>query len=525
MTSKGASSAVRLTLPTLLVGPRAQGRNYDILRRSSEEPLARELQGLISDFILSLAGWAEGKPPEFVAYFPVAADGRSAVLARGRYLGEASQGSIATAVLILLDAAAMRAIGDAPQQLIPFLPDPQDAQAGGEPLSVDVLPGGEAPSGGRLSRLGAAWRDRVLDTGGEDPRAVLVEALYAVQPRAQRSRLTGWASTAGLPKVGRFSPAELFRLVTHASDDRGALEDLPHLPMRLEGGLLVGDEVDVPEARQAWERLRSLEGSPALHKALDALAWSPNSAGIAAADMVALGAIDACLTLQPSTQVELLTALARKAADKSDPLHTALRQGLMGAFTGLIDTTPAAAPTYIDAYVEAGPEAIEQVRPVLAAAAARVEVLNRLKSETVADLVRGGVLDAFAGEVTDKTLVGLDKTRALDLLNLAVTRAVGNDKHWRLACLLTAQLARAGALPSGKASAFGQVLEALAKPRDGRDLADAAVVRLVHDQAPQHFGLFVRRALTPALADGTAPRRQLRAALASLTALKLGAPR
>lgn len=523
MTGKSATSPVRLTLPTLLVGPRAQGRNYDILRRSSEEPLARELQGLISDFTLSLAGWAEGKPPEFVAYFPVG-EGRGAVLARGRYLGEASQGSIATAVLVLLDPAALKAVGDAPHQLIPFLPDPQDAKAGAEALTVDVLPGGEAPLSGRLSRLGAAWRDRVLDTGGEDPRAVLVEALYAVQPRAQRSRLTGWASTAGLPKIGRFSPAELFRLITHASSDRGALEDLPHLPMRLEGGLLVGDEVDAPEARQAWERLRALDGSPSLQRALDGLAWSPNSAGIAAADMVALGAIDACLTLQPSTQVELLTALSRKAADRSDPLHPALRQGLMGAFTGLIDTTPSAAPTYVDAYVQAGPEAVEQVRPVLAAAAGRIEVLNRLKSETVSALVSGGVLDAFAGEVSPEALAGLDPASALGLLNLAVTRAVGNDRHWRLACLLTAQLARAGALPSDRASAFDRILDALAKPRDGRDLAEAAVVKLVHAAAPERFGVFVRRALAPALADGAAPARQLRAALASLTALKLGAP-
>lgn len=523
MTARTASRPVRLTLPTLLVGPRAQGRNYDILRRSSEDALARELQGLISDFTLSLAGWAEGKPPEFVAFFPVAG-GKGSIMARGRYLGEASQGSIATAVLVLLDSAALKAVGDAPQQLIPFLPDPQDPQAGAEPLVADVLPGGEAPLAGRLSRLGAAWRDRVLDTGGEDPRAALVEALYAVQPRAQRSRLTGWASTAGLPKIGRFSPAELFRLVTHASGDTRALEDLPHLPMRLEGGLLIGDEVDVPEARQAWERLRALEGSPALHKALEALAWSPASAGIAAADMVALGAIDACLTLDTGTQIELLTALARRAADRSDPLHTALRQGLMGAFTGLIDTTPASAPTYIDAYVEAGPEAIEQARPVLAAAAGRIEVLKRLKPVTVEALVRAGALDAFAGDVAPQALGKLDNASALALLNLAVVRAVGDDRHWRLACLLSAQLARAGSLPSDRASAFAQILEALAKPRDGRDLAEAAVVKLVHRQAPDRFGLFVRRALAPALADARAPERQMRAALASLTALQLGAP-
>ncbi len=530
MTEVGASpKRTRLTLPTLLIGPRSQGRNYDILRRSPGPPLSRDAQTMLTDFTLSLAGWADRRLDRFVAFFPLSSGDGLRAMARGRFLGEASHGTIAVASVILVDAEALKVLGGAPHQLLSALPDPESSAAGNEPLVVEVS--AERPRGDdRLSRLSVGWRDRILDVGVEDAEAVLVEALDAIEPPAQRTRITGWASTASLPYVGRFVPAEVFQLITHATDDRGTVADIPHLPMSLAGGHLVGEDVAAPPARQAWERVKALDGPPAMCAALAGLTWSARSADIAAADMVAIAAVDVCLKLDPANQAALLVALARKATDRHDPLSNDLRAGLQRAFAGLLSAAPSAAAGYVMDYMRAGsaaPAVIEQAYPVLRSAVSHIAVLRHLDGPTITSLCQGGLLDDFAADATLDALGQLASDRALTLLKQALLRAVDRREHWGLACRLTLRLLREKKL--GRAGALGvvAVLEQLVRrspdPVD-QELADVEVVRLAHAETPRLFPALIQRVISPALAAPQSSARFVAALAAALLTLKLGRP-
>ena len=519
----GGARSIDIRLPTLLVGPRAHGRNYDILRRTPDAVMSRDAQIVLTDFVLALAGWADRRLDRFVAFFPIDDQTASAALVRGRYLGDGSYGTIGIAAVALVDAATLSALNGEAHRLLPLLGDPERAEIGVASIAAKVEIN-ERPASARLARLGVGWRDRVLDTGGADAEAVLVEALDSIHPAAQRARITGWATTASLPHVGRFSPAAAFRLVTHRSDDQWTARDLPHLPMRLEGDRLVGDDVQVPEARQAWERLKALDGGPAIRAAIDSLTWSVEGAEMAASDLVAVSIIDVCLQLGALSQVMLLKAVAEKAADPADPIAPALRGGLERAFAGLVEaaSSPKAAALYIAGYVAGGPRVVGQAWPVLEAASRRVEILAELDDDALGQLMCNGLLDAV-GSLSPRDLESLPADRAYTLLTLSLERGLGAP-YRRLAGMLLVRLARGGDLDRERTVIAAKLLESLmslAQHADDRDLADAAIVELVRDHAPAAYPSFVRRSLSAGWANSTAATF-VATGLAVLTALKSG---
>ena len=253
-------------VPTAVIGPKAQGRNYG-LRRHAGPRLSSESQARLADFALSLAGWAMQRRQQFVAMLPLAADGSSFAVARARHLGEGELGPIAVAHLLLVDAALLDAIGWASPRLLRLLPQPEDPAFGLELLKVS--PKSLKPVVSRpMTAPRVGWSDVAIDVGDEDPEAALAALVEGIENPARRAGLTGWASTSLMTPVGDLAPARVFKLVTHPAVESPAAFQATH-------ELLSAKTMAEPTlAWKAWLQLAAIAEREPAAAALRSVQWS-----------------------------------------------------------------------------------------------------------------------------------------------------------------------------------------------------------------------------------------------------------
>ncbi|MBX7250036.1 MAG: hypothetical protein K1X35_13455, partial [Caulobacteraceae bacterium] len=434
----------------VLLGPWSRGRSYGVLKKSPGRDLEPAHQALLGDFALALANWAKRETGEFVCAFPLGGRGGAAVI-RARRLGEEELGPVAMAAALILPAEV--AAEGRLHRFLSQVPDPADPSAGEAEALVDPAAPAPAPP---VSNPGLAWADQIVALSG-DPEAALGALLEGVEPPEQAPRLDGWASTAALPENGQFSPAALFRLITHAGTLPAAR------PRRtagtLEAGRLAIEAAPPPVSWQAWTALR---GAPAARTAAEAAPWQPAWAGAPPADVVAFAAIAACKRLDAAGRVTLLLALADlAAASPSRPLREGFEGGFSETLAALVRAAdPADAAGYIRALAGAPAPLTPAIERGVAAAAASPQVLSRLTEPSLLRLGAGGLIDELAaGEwIADvKALRALGPATLASLLAAAAARAGASEPARRL----TALLAVAAADPAGDGKAVAPAVEAL----------------------------------------------------------------
>lgn len=494
-------------VPTAVIGPKAQGRNYG-LRRYAGPRLASESQARLADFALSLAGWAMLRRWRFVAMLPLAADGSAFAVARARHLGEGELGPVAVAHLLIVDAALLEALDWASSRLLRLLPEPEDTAFGQTPLIVS--PADLATSVVRpMTMPRAGWNDLAIDVGDEDPEAALCALIEGVDPPAQRARLTGWASTSLIAPAGDLDPARAFKLITHASAESPAAFQATHELVSLRTG------GEPPLAWKAWLKLAAIAEREPAAAALRSAQWSQDKARLPAADVMFEEIASACAALTPTAMVELLRAVMRHA-DGVDAASEALREGVSETFDALVAVADAqGAAFYVRGLTEGGvaSSALQGLNAAVAkpeVAAWLGDIASRLDLAKVAGLWASSLADdpafaetlaaaapAFVDAVLDAALPGLDDE--------ATRRLAG--------ALLRLQCQR----PSQDGLRLRQALSALlAKPPASVDaaLADPAVLAAAKTYAPELSAALAARAIPAGLRHARRPADFTRAAWA-----------
>jgi hypothetical protein len=502
-------------VPTAVIGPKAQGRNYG-LRRHAGPRLTSENQARLADLALSLAGWAMLRRRRFVAMLPLAADGGAFAVVRARHLGEGELGPIAVAHLLIVESELLEALDWASSRLLPLLPEPENAAFGIEPLMVrphDLL----STPGRHMPRAG--WGDMAVDVGDNDPEALLAALIEGVEPPAQRARLTGWASTSLIAPAGDLDPARVFKLVTHASAESPAAFRATHELSSLKSA------AEPPLAWKAWLRLAAIAEREPAAAALRSAQWSQDKARLPADDVMFEEIASACAALSPAAMVDLLRAVLRHA-DGVDAASAALREGVSETFDALVAVADAqGAAFYIRGLTDgAAPGVTSALRgldavmakPAVAAwlgdVAPQLDLVGvaRLWAETLAnnpefveDLAKAG--PAFLDTVLDVALAGLDAEAMPELAGTLL----------RLHCLGTA--------PDGVrvAQALSALLERPPSRADAA-LADPAVLTAATQFAPRLSNSLASRAIPTGLRQARRPIEFTRAAWALLAATREG---
>lgn len=504
-------------VPTAVIGPKAQGRNYG-LRRHAGPPLTSESQARLADFALSLAGWAMLRRHRFVAMLPLAVDGSSFAVARARHLGEGDLGPIAVAHLLIVDAPLLATLDWASSRLLRLLPEPDDDGFGLEPILVS--PGRLATGPDRpiaASRVG--WGDVAIDVGDKDPEATLRALIEGVDSPVQRARLTGWASTSLIAPAGALDPARVFKLVTHASAESPAAFQASHELLSLK-------TVAEPSLTwKAWLKLAAIAEREPAAASLRSAQWSRDKARLPADDVMFEEIASACADLTPAAMVGLLRAVMRHAGDV-DAVSEALREGVSETFNALVAVADAeGAAFYVRGLID-GADPVAQAalpglgdvmaRPAVAAwlgdVAHRLDLTDvvrlwaaRLAADpTYADaLVPAG--PAFLDAILDAALSGLEDeaTRRLagTLLRLHCLRPVVEGARVRFA--LSALLAR----PPTSADAA---------------LADPSVLTAARTFVPELSATLAARAIPVGLREAQHPADFTRAAWALVAAASAG---
>ena len=494
MTARPPSS---LILPLALIGPRAQGRSYGVLATSLGFAPSDEAAAALTDVALVLSAWAEHGGGAFAMLVPLERSGLS-LLMRARYVGRAELGQVATGVAAFVDRGAAEALGHRVHRLLARLPHELPREGFG-PLVVD--PSSLQASPGRLPDIGLGWEDAVVDGGGHDPEAVLCALLEAIQPEAQRERIGGWATSGGLTRKGRLTPAA-FNLIVHAPEDAARAGEAA--AGRRRASLDALPTPQPPLAWEAWLRLTALDGlPPAAAARVAALRWSPDNARLQPADVVALAVVQACVALAVADRAALLVQIAREPFE-----------GFAAAFERAIETLAKAA---------ASPGQLAALLGAFLAGADR-EALKRLSRRL--DLFAAWEVLALLGppEIATLLQIGLVRTLArrgvpppagspltAPLLADACKRAGGSAQVRAFAVTLARAAAETGdaaaqaaladllalpasaedrrlATPSLAAAAGSDALEAalsaravrpvLRAPRDARELCDALAAAL-----------------------------------------------
>lgn len=501
-----------VSVPTAVIGPKAQGRNYG-LRRYAGPRLSSESQARLADFALSLAGWAMLRRRRFVAMLPLAADGASFAVARARHLGEGELGPVAVAHLLIVDAALIEALGWASPRLLRLLPEPEDAAFGLEPLTVS--PSSLAKPAARpivAARVG--WADLAIDVGDEDPEATLCALVEGVEPPSQRARLTGWASTSLMTPAGDLDPARTFRLVTHAASESPAAFQATHELVSLKA------TAEPSLAWKAWLKLAAIAEREPAAAALRSAQWSQDKARLPADDVMFEEIASACANLAPPAMVALLRAVMHHA-DGSDAVSAALRDGVSETFDALIAVADAeGAAFYVRGLVD-GAEPI--ALPGLAEAIARPavaawlgDIAHRLDLAEVVGLWAARLADAPAFA---ETLTAADPAFLDAALDVALSRLDDEDVRRLAGALVRLRCLR----PAMEGSRLRAALEALlAKPPAGVDaaLADPAVLAAAQTFAPELAAALATRSIPAGLRQARHPADFTRAAWALVAAAK-----
>ncbi|WP_454759816.1 hypothetical protein [Caulobacter segnis] len=493
-------------VPTAVIGPKAQGRNYG-LRRHAGPRLTSESQARLADFALSLAGWAMQRRQRFVAMLPLAADGSSFAVVRARHTGEGELGPIAVAHLLLVDAALLDAIGWASPRLLRLLPQPEDPTFGLEPLKVP--PRSLKPVVARpmiAPRVG--WSDVAIDVGDEDPEGALSALVEGVEDPARRATLTGWASTSLMSPVGDLDPARVFKLVTHASTESPAAFQATHELLSIKA------MAEPTLAWKAWLKLAAIAEREPAAAALRSAQWSQDKARQPAAGVMFEEIASACAELTPEAMIALLRAVMRHA-DGADAASEALRDGVSETFDALVAVADAqGAAFYVRGLIDdAGAKALPSLDDVIARPAVAAwlgDVAPRLDLSRTVELwaTRLAADPAFADDIATAAPAFLD-----GVLDKALTRLNDEDARRLAGTLLRLQCQR----PSMDGARTRAALSALlAKPPTGADaaLADPGVLAAAKTFAPELSAALAARAIPTGLRQARHPDEFTRAAWA-----------
>lgn len=509
------TAASRRLVPTAVIGPKAQGRNYG-LRRHAGPRLTSEAQARLADFALSLAGWAMLRRRRFAAMLPLAADGSTFAVARARHLGEGELGPIAVAHLLIVDADLLEALDWASPRLLSLLPEPENVTFGLEPLAM--APEALTPAAGRtLPRVG--WSDLAIDVGDEDPEAVLRALVEGVEPPAQRARLTGWASTSLIAPAGDLDPARVFKLVTHASAESPAAFQATHELSSLK------TTAEPPLAWKAWLKLAAIAEREPAAAALRSAQWSQDKARLPADNVMFEEIASACASLSPVAMVELLRAVMRHAGGP-DAASAALRDGVSETFDALVAVADAqGAAFYVRGLTEgANRTALQALRGLdtvmakPAVAAWLGDVAHRLDLAPVIGL---WARDLATDPDFADTLLAAGPTFLDAALDTALTELENEDIRQLAGALLRLHCLRPAVEGKRVAAALSALLARPASPADAA-LADPAVLAAAKTFAPRLAPGLATRAIPTGLRQARRAADFTRAAWALVAAASDG---
>jgi hypothetical protein len=504
-------------LPTAVIGPKAQGRNYG-LRRYAGPRLTSESQACLTDFALSLAGWAMLRRPRFVAMLPLAIDGSSFAVARAGHLGEGELGPMAVAHLLIASAALLEALDWASPRLLSLLPEPEDAAFGLEliPVSPDDLKK-SVPRPLALPRV--AWGGLAIDVGDEDPEAALCALVEGVESPAQRARLTGWASTSLIAPAGDLDPTRTFKLVTHTSAESPAAFRATHELLSLKA-------VAEPSlAWKTWLKLAAIAEREPAAAALRSAQWSPDKARLPAGDVMFEEIASACAALTPPAMVALLRAVMRHARD-ANAVDQALRDGVSETFNALVAVADAqGAAFYVRGLIDdADPIALAALpglgevmaRPAVAAWLG--DIAHRID---LAPVVRLWAIRLVDDAVFADTMV-LAGPAFLDAVLNAALVTLNDDGAQQLAGTLLRLQCQSPVLEDARLRPALSAL--LARPPSSADaaLADPNVMAAAKAFAPELLATLAARAIPTGLRQARHPADFARAGWALVAAANTG---
>lgn len=503
-------------LATAVLGPVENGRGYTILAQSSDRPEVVATEGMLRHFSLALAGWADRQLSDCVVLFPLDAANEMFAVARVAFLGEADLGTVAMAHVVIVPAAAMRALDWRAHRLLARIPAPtaeDDLTFADAPLGLDLDALARAESGPRLAPFGLEWVDQDIAVGAASPEAVLIGAIEGMDPPEQRARITGWATSGAFTRSGAFDPDEAFRLIVRGAGEGEAPAKSPRHAGRLTQGQIASltpaaTLAAPPPAWRVWTEVEAVARATGAGRGLD---WSPRYADHAPDAAAAIAILEACLELDPVGRAALLAAVADQsdgAADGPD-----LLKGAAIALGRLMEQPGEAegAAWYLNDYVEANADRPAAVAPV-AALALREGVLPWMSAQSLDLLAFAGLADRLAAEES-YPLDSLPAATRLRLLR-ASTQAAGAAERRRLTVrLIGLCLPEPGA---GKACAQA-IASLLALPVSAEDaaLATPAVYDLLKAGGPALRSAYAQRVLSPILRNDIQMPKQ-----AYVTALK-----
>lgn len=476
MSRRGGQSA-----PCVLLGPSARGRDYRILSGRADD-LDPEERGLLEDFALVLASWAKRGGGAFVALFPLGS--RRSALVRARYLREDDLGPLARATAALIEREQIARIGFAAHRLLGAVPEPDETQSPG----VIALPADVGPVETPLPNPGLAWMDQAILTDA-DPESTLKRLIDGVEPPVQRARLTGWATAAGLPRIGAFDPAERLRLIV--TDDRAAWRrEVGRTRGEASGGRLAIEHAPPPTAWLAWRALAAT--APGAGDQL----WDPAWAEQPADAVVALATVGLCRNLAAPDRVSLLEAVARAADRADDPaVGHALAAGFARSLEVLMEAGEArGAATYLEPLVARIGTLPMAARETLVRSAAREpDALGVLGAAAIARLGEHGLARTLAerGWISSGWASTLDARRRGALL--AGAAVDGEPARPVLIALIHASLA---STPRLLPDAFELLLRWPPHPSESR-LARVETIEALSAAAPRLKAAVARRLLRP----------------------------
>lgn len=504
-------------LPTAVIGPKAQGRNYG-LRRYAGPRLASESLARLADFSLSLAGWAMLRRLRFTAMLPLTADSSSFAVVRARHLGEGELGPVAVAHLLIVDASLLETVDWASPRLLRLLPEPEDAAFGHDLLSVSPT-GLTRSSTGPVAASRVGWSDVAVDVGDEDPEAVLCALVEGVGSSVRRARLTGWATTSLITPAGDLDPARTFKLVTHASAESPAAFQATHELLSLK------DMAEPSLAWKAWLKLAEIADSAPAATRLRHAQWSQDKARLPAADVMFEEIASACAELTPAAMIELLSAVIGQA-DDLDTASAAIRDGVSETFNALVAVADAqGAAFYVRGLIDGANPIAASALPRLGEVMARPEVAawlgdiaHRLDLAEVirlwAERLAADATFADAISVAGPAFVDAALDAALLSLNDGETRRLAGSLV-RLQCLRPTK---------DGARIRAALLALLSRPPTSADaaLADPSVLEAAKAFAPELSATLAARAIPIGLRQARQPADLTRAAWALVAAASMG---
>jgi len=502
---------------TLVIGPQAGGRGYRVLARSEGPDLSAAAEARLSELALVLAGWADEEEPAAAALIPLTDATTPAVLLRMAYLGTASLGTMAFANGLLLDTAAFAACAGRPETLLDLIPAPDGSRDYAiSPIAAPIAT--PRPAQGRdWTGLGLEWRDRMVEvTDAEQVEPTLQSVLASIGPAGPGARVRGWATTALLPSSGSFSPArELQLLVLHQGQRRSP--GLHYLAATATASGFEGEQVELPAAARAWERLKALGAvDPDLADAVGPLRWSPSNFDLSPAEVIGPAA-DAVIRRVSggASQMRLVTELARPRGDDLDAPFAAVARGLFAQLVGRPALEPQHAAFYVKALADGPSEAAEAMAPLgpmlVAPGSGRW-----LRGRSFARLLELGYAEALA-ERSDEApalLSGLGDEELSALLDCIMLTRDGRLREPALVSAILRLLADQiddERTPEWKGVYAAALQWRLGEPaaEDERKLGARSVVRLTHRLSRPLMARLAQRALRLRESRDGQPRERL----------------